>query len=138
MKKSPVHKPTKPIHQRLIKCWWLWLMLVLVGHPLALMTTTQASGMMAVMMKLIILTPALALTPAVMRGNQPAKLIYLSIITLTYLGVSGVMALIRYYELAPMAVWLMYVLELLLLCVINHHLFILLRRLPPMHKQVKS
>lgn len=129
-------KPTKPIHQRLTAVWWLWLM-VSVAYPLALAMTTDASLMMALVMQLIFLMPALLFTPALVRGNEPSKLIYLSIVMLIYLGVAGVLALIRYYESAPTLVWVLRLVETGLLFMVNCYLFVLLRRLPPMHKQRK-
>lgn len=129
-------KPVKPIHQRLKTVWWLWLM-VSVAYPLALAMTTDASLMMALVMQLIFLIPALLFTPALVRGNEPSKLIYLSIVMLIYLGVAGVLALIRYYESAPTLVWLLRLVETGLLFMVNYYLFVLLRRLPPMHKQRK-
>lgn len=138
MNKNPQKptKPTKPIHQRLKAVWWLWLM-VSVAYPLALAMTTDASLMMALVMQLIFLMPALLFTPVLVRGNEPSKLIYLSIVMLIYLGVAGVLALIRYYESAPTLVWLLRLVETGLLFMVNYYLFVLLRRLPPMHKQRK-
>lgn len=126
-------KPVKPIHQRLKAVWWLWL-LVSVAYPLALAMTTDASLMMALVMQLIFLMPALLFTPALVRGNEPSKLIYLSIVMLIYLGVAGVLALIRYYEGVSALIWAGRLVEFLIVLCVNYYLFVLLKRLPPMHQ----
>lgn len=126
-------KPTKPIHQRLKAVWWLWLM-VSVAYPLALAMTTDASLMMALVMQLIFLMPALLFTPALVRGSEPSKLIYLSIVMLIYLGVAGVLALIRYYEGVSALIWAGRLVEFLIVLCVNYYLFVLLKRLPPMHQ----
>lgn len=56
-------------------------------------------------------------------------------VALVYLGAAGVMALLRIYEAAPVAVSVVQYIEAVLLLIINCQLFLLLKRLPAMHKQ---
>ena len=58
----------------------------------------------------------------------------LSMITLVYLASAGVYLVLRLYEQAPMLISLGFGVETVLLLLINVYLFILLKRLPPMHK----
>ncbi|SPX86851.1 hypothetical protein [Moraxella ovis] len=134
MKKPFVKKPIKPIHQRLKLCWWLWVVLAIIIYPLSIMMLTDVNVMNGVVVQILAMLPALLFTPAIMRGNSPYVLIFASIVTLVYLSVAGVLALIRYYEGVSAGIWGMRLVEFIVLLFINCYLFILLKRLPPMHK----
>ncbi|MCP3897194.1 hypothetical protein [Moraxella sp.] len=135
MKKPFVQKPIQPIHQRLKLCWWLWVVLAIIIYPLSIMMLTDANVINGVVVQILAMLPALLFTPAIIRGNSPYVLIFASIVTLVYLGVAGVLALIRYYEGVGAGIWAMRLVEFIVLLFINYYLFILLKRLPPMHKQ---
>lgn len=135
MKKPFAQKPIQPIHQRLKLCWWLWVVLAIIIYPLSIMMLTDANVVNGVVVQILAMLPALLFTPAIMRGNSPYVLIFASIVTLVYLGVAGVLALIRYYEGVGAGIWAMRLVEFIVLLFINYYLFILLKRLPPMHKQ---
>ena len=135
MKKPFAQKPIQPIHQRLKLCWWLGVVLAIIIYPLSIMMLTDANVVNGVVVQILAMLPALLFTPAIMRGNSPYVLIFASIVTLVYLGVAGVLALIRYYEGVGAGIWAMRLVEFIVLLFINYYLFILLKRLPPMHKQ---
>lgn len=134
MKKTFVEKPIQPIHQRLKLFWWLWVVLAIIIYPLSIMMLTDVNVMNGVVVQILAMLPALLFTPAIMRGNSPYVLIFASIVTLVYLSVAGVLALIRYYEGVSAGIWGMRLVEFIVLLFINYYLFILLKRLPPMHK----
>lgn len=138
MKKTTVQKPVKPIHQKLLICWWLWLGFAIIGYPALIMLATGASLPSGVLVQVLAMLPALLFTPAMLRGNSPYVLICANLIMLIYLGVAGVLSLIRYYEAAPDLVWLGRLVEFVILLFINYYLFVLLKRLPPMHKSRQS
>ncbi|MFB6348003.1 hypothetical protein ACFBZI_00855 [Moraxella sp. ZJ142] len=128
-------KPTKPVQQALIITWGIWLLVVLMAYPLAVFVATAASFWAGVGVQLLGLIPALLCTPAVLRGNSPYALMWVSMVALVYLGIAGVLALLRIYEQAPTAVWIVQVVEAVLLLLINGQLFVLLKRLPALHRQ---
>lgn len=133
MKKPSVQKPIKPIHQRLLWCWWLWLAIAILGYPLLTMMA-GASLVHGVLVQILAMLPVLIFTPFIMRANSPYALIVASLMTLVYLGVAGVLALIRYYEDASNGLWLGRLLEFVVVLCVNYYLFVLLKRLPPMHQ----
>lgn len=133
MKKPFVEKPIQPIHQRLKLFWWLWVVLAIIIYPLSIMMLTDVNVMNGVVVQILAMLPALLFTPAIMRGT-PYVLIFASIVTLVYLSMAGVLALIRYYEGVSAGIWGMRLVEFIVLLFINYYLFILLKRLPPMHK----
>lgn len=136
MKKSnKPAKPVKPVQTALRHTWWLWLVTVLIAYPVAVWLSTGASLWAGVGVQLLGLIPALLCTPAIWRGNSPYALMWVSMVALVYLGLAGVMSLLRIYEAAPVAVWMVQCVEAVLLLLINCQLFVLLKRLPAMHKQ---
>lgn len=88
--------------------------------------------------QMLAMLPALLFTPAVVRGNAPYALLWLSMVMLVYLGVVGVMAFMRFYESASMMIWLVLFLEFGLIFAINVALFMLLKRLPAWHKTLQN
>ncbi len=134
-KPAKPNKPIAPIHQRLQLLWGLWLIHRLVIYPVLVGVATGASIMSGMMWQVLVLLPALLLTGVVTKGNSPYWLIILSMMTLVYLGSAGVFLVMRIYEHAPFMIWAGFAVETLLLAMINVLLFILLKRLPPMHQQ---
>lgn len=128
-------KPAKPMHQALKLTWGLWLLMAAVAYPLAVSISTSASVWAGVGVQLLVLVPAMLCTPAIWRGNSPYALMWVSMAALIYLGVVSMMTLLRYYEQAPIQVWSLKMAEMVLLLLINCQLFMLLKRLPAMHKQ---
>lgn len=116
----------------------LWLIYRLLGYPLLVGFSLSSWTMMATgaAWQVVVLLPALLLTPTIKKGNSPYGLIVASLVMLVYLGVVGVFLFIRLYEHAPLAIALGFGVETLLLSIINGLLFVLLKRLPPMHKTV--
>lgn len=141
MRKSKPHtppKPTAPIQSMLRRVWVLWLIYRLLGYPLLVGFSLSSWTMMAtgVAWQVVVLLPALLLTPTIKKGNSPYGLIVASLVMLVYLGVVGVFLFIRLYEHTPLVIALGFGVETLLLSIINGLLFVLLKRLPPMHKTV--
>lgn len=128
-------KPAKPVQKALRYTWLLWLITAALIYPVAVWLSTGASLWAGVGVQLLGLIPALLCTPSIWRGNSPYALMWVSMVALVYLGVASVMALIRIYEAAPVAVWMVKCIEAVLLLLINCQLFVLLKRLPAMHKQ---
>ncbi|WP_306304357.1 hypothetical protein [Psychrobacter sp. JCM 18903] len=81
--------------------------------------------------------PAFILTPAILRGRSPYVLLIGSMLTLVYLGASGVVLFTRVYG-SSWAEIVVYLLDFVLLLAINIWLFILLKRLPSMNNVVKQ
>lgn len=136
MKKSnKPAKPAKPVQTALRHTWWLWLVTVLIAYPVAVWLSTGASLWAGVGVQLLGLIPALLCTPVIWRGNSPYALMWVSMVALVYLGLAGVMSLLRIYEAAPVAVWAVQCVEAVLLLLTNCQLFVLLKRLPAMHQQ---
>lgn len=129
-------KPTKPIWLILNQVWFLWLFYRLLAYPLLVGFSLSSMGqaLMGVVWQFFVLLPALLLTPAIKKGNSPYALIVASLVMLVYLGAVGVFLLMRLYENAPLPISIGFAIETLLLLAINALLFVLLKRLPPMHK----
>ena len=83
------------------------------------------------------LIPAFILTPVILRGRSPYMLLIGSMLTLVYLGASGVVLFTRFYGSSVIEI-LVYLLDFVLLFAINVWLFILLKRLPSMNNVVKQ
>ncbi len=127
-------KPAAPIHQKLYKLWFCWLGYRLILYPVLVGVATKASIISGVAWQALVLLPAFLFTKAVWQGKSPYSLIMLSMITLIYLASAGVFLALRVYEQAPVLVSLGFAFEMVLLLGINVLLFVLLKRLPPMHK----
>lgn len=133
-KQNTSPKPVYPIHQRLKAVWWLWLIFRLIGvatlaHFLAAKHPSIIGGMAWHGLWLI---PAFIATPYILKGKSPYPLLIISMLTFIYLGASG-MAALKYgfgQAWALMAVWLV---DFVLVALINGWLFILLKRLPKMN-----
>lgn len=95
----------------------------------------MATGIVfGVIWQFIKLIPALLLTPIIRRADAPYGLIVASLVMLIYLGFVGVYLFIHVFEHSPVYISVGFGLETLLLLIINILLFVLLKRLPPMHK----
>lgn len=126
-------KPIYPIHQRLKIVWGLWLLFRLIGvailaHRLAVSHPSIIGGIVWHGLWLI---PAFIATPYIFKGKSPYALLMISMLTFIYLGASGMAALKYGFGQAwgLMAVWLV---DFVLVALINGWLFILLKHLPKM------
>ncbi len=131
-------KPIVPIHQRLLVTWLLWLVYRLLGLPIgiSLLNVNSPDIIAGIVWYGLWLIPAFILTPVVWRGRSPYLLLVGSMLTLVYLGASGVVLLDRAYG-SSWAELMVYLFDFVLLLVINIWLFILLKRLPSMNKVEK-
>ena len=131
-------KPIAPIHRRLLVTWLLWLVYRLLGLPIgiSLLNVNSPDIIAGIVWYGLWLIPAFILTPVVWRGRSPYLLLVGSMLTLVYLGASGVVLLDRAYG-SSWAELMVYLFDFVLLLVINIWLFILLKRLPSMNKVEK-
>lgn len=135
MKKPAVPpKPILPIQKTLRHLWIGWLLYRLFVYPVLVGVFAGANIVSGMLWQLLVLLPAFGLTPTILKARSPYLLIVASMFALVYLATVGVFLLIRLYENAPVAVWVGFGLETLLLLLINWYLFLLLKRMPPMHK----
>lgn len=127
-------KPVAPIQQKLRLSWGLWLVMGVVVHPVILTMITSSDWLKFFSVQLLAYLPALIGSIWIWHGKKPYALIVLSFVTLIYLGVAGVQLLMGVYQQLP-AVLLFYgIIQTVLLVLINGLLFVLLKRLPAMHK----
>ncbi|UNU72834.1 hypothetical protein LU293_06960 [Moraxella nasovis] len=127
-------KPIKPIRQKLWITWIVWIICRLLVLPIIVGMPYVKVIMAGMAWQLVVLLPVLLLSGIVMRGKSPYPLIFISMLTLIYLGNAGLDMLTKIYAYAPLGVQAFFVVEFVLLLMINAWLFILLRRLPPMHQ----
>jgi hypothetical protein len=132
--KDTTPKPVYPIHQRLKWIWWAWLMFRLLAIAVftSLLLPAKPNMMGGMVWQGLWLVPALLATPYIVKGKSPYALLLLSMVTFVYLGGSGMVAL-KYgfsHIWGMMGVWLV---DFVLLALINYWLFILLKRLPKMN-----
>lgn len=132
-------KPIAPMHQRLVITWLVWLIYRLLGMPILISMANPISPDMVggIVWYGLWLIPAFILTPAIWRGRSPYVLLVGSMLTLIYLGASGVTLFIRIYG-SSWAEIVTYMLDFALLLLINSWLFLLLKRLPSMNNVVKQ
>ena len=119
--------------------WLTWLVYRLLGLPI-LVNTINASHpdiIGGMVWQGLWLLPAFILTPWMWRARSPYALLLGSMLTLIYLGASGVVLFIRVYG-SDMAELAIYIVDFVLLLLINGGLFVLLKRLPSMNKVVKK
>ena len=141
-------KPIIPVQSALRRAWFAWLLYCLVIYPVLAslafgnvgyanlgMNGSVVTGMVfGVIWQLVKLIPALLLTPIIKRADAPYGLIVASLVMLIYLGVVGVYWFIHVFEHSPVYISVGLGAETSLLLIIHVSLFILLKRLPPMHK----
>lgn len=132
-------KPIAPMQQRLMWTWLVWLVYRLLGLPILISIFNPASPDIigGIAYQALWLVPAFILTPAILRGRSPYVLLVGSMLTLVYLGASGVTLFIRAYGSSLLEI-LVYGLDFGLLLLINIWLFLLLKRLPSMNNVVKK
>lgn len=133
--------PNKPTHHLIkwLKISWLsWLVLMIVIYPLMIAALTQLSFGLGLLTRAMIFIVPVICTPFIWRANSPYALIVISLITLVFLGISAVRLFFDGLQGLPFAVLAISAIELILLFVINISLFLLLKRLPAMHKNRSS
>lgn len=132
---SKPKKPIKPIQNQLIMLWLGWIAYRLLALPIliALLNTHHPDMIGGIAWQALWLIPAFIMTPVFWRGNSPYLLLVSSMFTMVYMGASGVVLFDRAYGVDISYIWV-YVIDLLLLLLINIMLFILLKRLPSMNK----
>lgn len=135
---SKTPKPTAPIHKKLCVMWGLWLLYRLFGVTAMAVFLTGAQIFSALAWQVLVLLPALLLTPAIIKGHSPYLLIITSLVGLIYLATSGVSLLTHWYESAPLISLVGATIETVLLFGVNVFLMVLIKRLPPMHKRSVS
>lgn len=138
-KKAKPSKPIAPMHKRLVLAWLLWLGYRLIGMPIfiSMVNPTSPDIIGGIVWYGLWLIPAFILTPVILRGRSPYVLLVGSMLTLVYLGASGVTLFIRVYG-NNWAEILIYLFDFALLLMINTWLFLLLKRLPSMNNVVKE
>ena len=138
-KAAKLKKPITPIRQRLMVTWLIWLVYRLLGLPIFINVFNPSSPDVigGIAWQVLWLVPAFILTPAILRGRSPYVLLIGSMLTLVYLGASGVVLFTRVYG-SSWAEIVVYLLDFVLLLAINIWLFILLKRLPSMNNVVKQ
>lgn len=132
-------KPIVPMQQRLMLIWSLWLVYRLIGLPIFINLFNQAHPDIigGIAWQGLWLIPAFILTPWIVKGRSPYALLVGSMLTLVYLGASGVILFTRVYGSSGIEI-IVYMVDFALLLLINIGLFMLLKRLPSMNNVVKK
>lgn len=127
------------MQQRLLLTWIVWLGYRLLGLPvfISLFNQTHPDIIGGIAWQGLWLIPAFILTPWIIKGRSPYALLVGSMLTLVYLGASGVVLFTRVYGSSWVEV-VVYVIDFALLLIINIWLFMLLKRLPSMNNVVKK
>ena len=122
------------LQSRLRMSWLAWLAYRGIGLPVLLgsLLATQPDVIGGIAWQLLWLIPALIVTPWVIKGKSPYALLMSSMLTLVYLGASGVTLFSRFYDSGSSVMWV-YAIDLILILLINVWLFKLLKRLPSMN-----
>lgn len=138
-KPAKPQKPIAPIRQRLMVTWLAWVIYRLLGLPvlISVFNPMNPDVIGGVAWQALWLLPAFILTPWILRGRSPYALLVGSMLTLVYLGASGVVLFTRAYG-SSWAELVVYLIDFILLLMINVWLFILLKRLPSMNNVVKQ
>lgn len=132
-------KPIAPMRQRLVITWLVWLVYRLLALPILInmFNPSHPDIIGGIVWYGLWLIPAFILTPVIWRGRSPYMLLIGSMLTLVYLGASGVVLFTRVYG-SSWAEILVYAADFVLLFLINAWLFLLLKRLPSMNNVVKK
>ncbi len=132
-------KPIAPMQQRLMLTWLAWLVYRLLGLPIliSIFNPMNPDIIGGIAWQALWLVPAFILTPWMLRGRSPYALLVGSMLTLVYLGASGVVLFTRVYGSSWVEISV-YLLDFVLLLLINTWLFLLLKRLPSMNNVVKQ
>lgn len=142
VKSNKMAKPSKPIapmQQRLMLTWLAWLVYRLLALPIfiSIFNPMNPDIIGGIAWQALWLVPAFILTPSILRGRSPYALLVDSMVTLVYLGASGVVLFTRVYGSSWVEISF-YLLDFVLLLLINTWLFLLLKRLPSMNNVVKQ
>nr|WP_201556559.1 hypothetical protein [Psychrobacter sp. 72-O-c] len=131
--------PIAPMQQRLMLTWLVWLIYRLLGLPIliSIFNPMNPDIIGGIAWQALWLVPALILTPSILRGRSPYALLVDSMVTLVYLGASGVVLFARVYG-SSWAELVVYLLDFVLIFLINTWLFLLLKRLPSMNNVEKT
>ena len=132
-------KPIAPMHQRLVMTYLVWLAYRLLAMPILISVINPSSPDIigGIVWFGLWLIPAVIVLPAILKGRSPYVLLVSSMLTLIYLGASGVTLFIRLYGSSVLEI-LVSGLDFALLFMINVWLFFLLKRLPSMNNVVKK
>ncbi|MGP4713892.1 MULTISPECIES: hypothetical protein [unclassified Psychrobacter] len=132
-------KPIAPMRQRLLVTWLLWLAYRLLVLPVLISVFNPSSPDIigGIAWYGLWLIPAFIITPFILKGRSPYMLLIGSMLTLVYLGASGVVLFTRIYG-SSWAEIVVYLIDFVLLFLINAWLFLLLKRLPSMNNVVKQ
>ncbi|WP_318281993.1 hypothetical protein [Psychrobacter immobilis] len=132
-------KPIAPMHKRLVITWLLWLAYRLLAMPLfiSMVNPNSPDILGGIVWYGLWLLPAFIFTPAIFKGRSPYVLLVGSMLTLVYLGASGVTLFVRLYGSGWLEI-LLYSIDFALLMLINTWLFLLLKRLPSMNNVIKK
>ncbi len=132
-------KPIAPMQQRLRLTWLIWLAYRLLILPvlISVFNPTNPDILGGIAWYGLWLLPAFVFTPTMLRGRSPYMLLVGSMLTLVYLGGSGLVLFDRAYG-SSWAELMVYIVDFALLLIVNIWLFILLKRLPSMNKVEKQ
>lgn len=132
-------KPIASMQQRLLLTWIVWLGYRLLGLPIFinLFNQTHPDIIGGIAWQGLWLIPAFILTPWIIKGRSPYALLVGSMLTLVYLGASGVVLFTRVYGSSWTEI-IVYIFDFALLLMINIWLFMLLKCLPSMNNVVKK
>ena len=132
-------KPIAPMQQRLLITWLIWIAYRLLVLPvlISLFNPTNPDIIGGIAWYGLWLIPAFIITPVIFKGSSPYTLLVSSMLTLVYLGASGVVLFTRVYGSSWTEI-IVYGIDFALLLAVNVWLFILLKRLPSMNKVEKQ
>lgn len=138
-KSAAAGKSIAPMRQRLLITWLVWMVYRLLALPIMISVFNPISPDIigGIAWQALWLIPAFILTPVILRGRSPYMLLIGSMLTLVYLGASGVVLFTRIYGSSVIEI-MVYLLDFVLLFLINTWLFLLLKRLPSMNNVVKQ
>ena len=132
-------RPVTPIRQRLKAVWIVWLLYRMLFMPalISILTSAELNIIGGIVWQSLWLIPAFVLSPWMIKGKSPYALLLASMLTLVYLGASGVVLFTHAYAEDWSLLWV-YGVDLTLLVLINVWLFQLLQRLPSMNNSLKN
>ncbi len=133
-KQTTALKPVYPIHQQLKISWWCWLAyrLFAVAVLSHLLLSKQPSIIGGITWQGLWLIPAFCSTPFIIKGKKPYPLLIISLLMFIYIGGSG-MIIFQHILTQNWSLFFIWLIDFVLLGLINYWLFILLKRLPKMN-----
>jgi hypothetical protein len=137
-KPAKIQKPIPPMRNRLRLTWIVWLVYRLLALPILIsfFNPTNPNIVGGIAWYGLWLLPAFLVTLSIWQGRSPYMLLVSSMLTLVYLGGSGLILFDRAYG-SSWAELAIYIIDFGLLLFVNVWLFILLKRLPSMNKVEK-